>query len=193
MSSVVANPFRNSRRSVFSWTGEHLFIVFVLVYGIWVGMPFLAPFFMHGGWDGMGKSMYLLYSFFCHQLPERSFFLFGHQATYSLREIQAVWQDTTDPWLLRQFIGNETLGWKVAWSDRMISFYTSVWLFAVIWYPFRNKVKSLPWWAFLLLLAPITFDGVTHVISDMAGIGQGFRDTNAWLVALTNNVFPTSL
>jgi uncharacterized membrane protein len=84
------------------------------------------------------------------------------------------------------------LGWKVAWSDRMISFYTSVWFFAVIWYPFRNKVKPLPWWAFLLLLAPITFDGVTHAISDMAGIGQGFRDTNAWLVALTNNVFSTS-
>jgi len=28
------------------------------------------------------------------------------------------------------------------------------------------------------------------MISDLAGIGQGFRDTNVWLQVLTNNVFP---
>ncbi len=47
---------------------------------------------------------------------------------YSLREIQSVWQATSDPMVLRRFIGNEIMGWKIAWSDRMISFYTSVWL-----------------------------------------------------------------
>ena len=28
------------------------------------------------------------------------------------------------------------------------------------------------------------------MVSDLAGIGQGFRDTNLWLQILTNNVFP---
>ena len=111
---------------------------------------------------------------------------------YSLGEIQAAWQHTIDPFILRQFIGNKTMGWKIAWSDRMISFYTSVWFFALIWYPFRRKVKPLRWWGFLLLLLPMAIDGITHAISDFAGIGQGFRDTNVWLVLLTNNVFPTS-
>jgi len=29
------------------------------------------------------------------------------------------------------------------------------------------------------------------MISDFAGIGQGFRDTNQWLIVLTNNSYPT--
>jgi uncharacterized membrane protein len=111
---------------------------------------------------------------------------------YSLGEIQSVWQNTVNPIILRQFIGNESMGWKVAWSDRMISFYTSVWLFALMWYPFRRKIKPLSWRGVALLLLPIAVDGVTHAISDLAGIGQGFRDTNMWLAALTNNLLPTT-
>jgi len=41
------------------------------------------------------------------------------------------------------------------------------------------------------LLFPIALDGITHAISDFAGIGRGFRDTNTWLVLLTNNTFST--
>lgn len=144
---------------------------------------------MHIGWTGAGKAIYFAYSFFCHQLPERSFFLFGEKTMYSLTEIQSAWQDTINPLILRKFIGDETMGWKIAWSDRMISFYTSVWFLAVIWSPFRRKVKPLSWWGFILLLLPLTLDGSTHAISDFAGIGQGFRDTNQWLAILTNNAF----
>jgi uncharacterized membrane protein len=84
------------------------------------------------------------------------------------------------------------MGWKIAWSDRMISFYGGVWLFGLLWLPFRKRVKQIPWWGFLLLLSPIVVDGTTHMISDLGGIGQGFRDTNMWLVRLTNNFFPAT-
>jgi uncharacterized membrane protein len=144
---------------------------------------------MHLGWMGAGKGVYFIYSFFCHQLPERSFFLFGEKSMYSLAEIQTAWQNTSNPMVLRQFTGNDVMGWKIAWSDRMISFYTSVWLFALVAYPMRRSIKTLAWWGFLLLLFPIAVDGITHAISDLAGIGLGFRDTNSWLVYLTNNQF----
>lgn len=137
----------------------------------------------------MGNAIYFIYSFFCHQLPERSFFFFGERSMYSLAEIQATWQNTTNPMILRQFTGNESMGWKIAWSDRMISFYTSVWLFALLWISFRRRIKPLPWWGFALLLLPIILDGFTHTVSDFAGIGQGFRDTNEWLAVLTNHNF----
>jgi uncharacterized membrane protein len=192
MQIVTADTSRKSRRSNFQWLSDHWFSTFLIAYGTWIFTPFLAPVFMHTGWVGAGRSVYFLYSFFCHQLPERSFFLFGQKSMYSLSEIQAAWQSSVNPFILRQFIGSETMGWKVAWSDRMISFYTSVWFFALFWYPVRTRVKTLPWWAFLLLLAPIAVDGISHALSDLAGIGQGFRDTNAWLVALTNNAFPAS-
>lgn len=178
--------------NVFQWISAHWFAVFLTIYGLWVFVPFLAPVFMQLGWTGAGKAVYFFYSFFCHQLPERSFFWFGEKAMYSLGEIQAVWENTSNPIILRQFIGNETMGWKVAWSDRMISFYTSVWIFAVLWYPFRHRIKTLNWWRFALLLLPMALDGGTHMISDFAGIGNGFRDTNAWLAVLTNNAFPAT-
>jgi uncharacterized membrane protein len=179
-------------RSLGNWLSRHWFQVFLVVYGLWVWIPFLAPVFMNIGWNGAGKAIYFVYSFFCHQLPERSFFLFGQKAMYSLTEIQAAWRETINPLLLRRFIGNEAMGWKIAWSDRMISFYTSIWLFAIVWWPFRHKVKPLRWWALAFLLFPIVLDGGTHMFSDLAGIGQGFRDSNQWLALLTANSLPTS-
>lgn len=190
MSSVAANA--RPKQNLFQWIGNHWFAAFLIVYGAWVFMPFLAPVFMHLGWTGAGKAVYFIYSFFCHQLPERSFFWFGEKTMYSLSEIQSAWQNTANPMILRQFIGNEAMGWKVAWSDRMISFYTGVWLFAALWYPFRKRIRPLSWWGFALLLIPIALDGGTHAISDFAGIGMGFRDTNAWLAVLTNNIFPAT-
>jgi len=54
----------------------------------------------------------------------------------------------------------------------------------------RRRTKSPRWYVFGLMIAPMIVDGVTHMLSDFAGIGQGFRYTNAWLAALTNNLFP---
>lgn len=190
MSSVAASA--RPERTIFQWIETHWFAIFLAVYGLWVFVPFLAPVFMQIGWMGAGRAVYFIYSFFCHQLPERSFFWFGEKAMYSLGEIQAVWQNTANPLVLRRFIGNETMGWKVAWSDRMISFYVSVWLFAVVWYPFRNRIKPLSWWGFVLFLFPLVLDGGTHAISDLSGIGLGFRDTNAWLTVLTGNSLPAT-
>lgn len=167
-------------------------LVLGIFFGIWVGLPFLPPIFLAIGWEGPANAIYLLYSFQCHQLPQRSFFLYSSQGMYSLSEIQRVWQDTINPLLLRQFVGNAEMGWKVAWSDRMVFMYTSILIFGGIWWLRRRKVKPLPWWGLILLLLPMAVDGTSHMISDFAGIGQGFRDSNLWLANLTNNAFSPS-
>ncbi len=192
MTTLTTTITPKSKQSALDWISNHWFEVFLIVYGIWIWLPFLAPVFMNLGWEGAGKTIYFIYSLFCHQLPERSFFFFGEKTMYTLSEIQAAWQDTVNPMILRQFIGNPEMGWKVAWSDRMISFYSSVWLFALLWYPLRRKVKPLSWWAFALFLLPMFLDGSTHAVSDLAGIGLGFRDSNLWLATLTKNSFPAS-
>lgn len=167
-------------------------LTFSVLLGLYVGIPFLAPIFKHIGWNGLADAIYFLYSFQCHQMAQRSFFLFGKKAMYSLETIQATWRNTNDPQLLGQFNGNPQLGWKVAWSDRMVSMYASTLFFGLLWYPFRRKVKPLPWWGFLLLLLPMGVDGITHVISDLSGIGLGFRYHNAWLAKLTNFTLSSS-
>ncbi len=161
-----------------------------LLLGIYAGLPFLGPVFMQLGWSGPARVIYIIYSFLCHQLPQRSYFLFGSKITYSLLEIQAAWQNTQDPLVLRQFIGNPEMGWKVAWSDRMVSMFASLWLFGLFWWPLRRRLKPLPWWGLVMFLLPMAVDGASHFISDLSGIGQGFRDSNIWLAALTNNILP---
>jgi uncharacterized membrane protein len=190
MSAVMTTILSKPKQSIFDWICKHWFVTFLIVYGIWIWLPFLAPILMKLGLTTAGNIVYFIYSFFCHQLPQRSFFFFGEKTMYSFREIQVAWQDTANPMILRRFIGNEAMGWKVAWSDRMISFYTSLWLFALAWWPLRRKIKPTPWWAFVLLLLPMVVDGSTHAVSDLSGIGWGFRDTNRWLAVLTNHSLP---
>ncbi len=188
LSALSAKP--RGTQSLGQWLAKSSIGLFLVMFGMWVFAPFLAPVFMHLGWSVPGRVIYIAYSFFCHQLPERSYFLFGQKPMYTLAEIQTAWQPTSNPFMLRQFIGDPTMGWKIAWSDRMISFYTSIWLFAVIWLPFRRNAKPLSWWVFGLLLLPIVLDGGSHAISDLAGIGRGFRDSNLWLANLTQNALP---
>ena len=160
--------------------------------GIYIGLPFLAPYLMHIGWDGPARAIYFIYSWLCHQLPERSYFFFGFKLTYSLPEIQNVWQLSTNPAILRQFIGNPVMGWKMAWSDRMVSMFTGLWLLGLFWWPVRKHIRPLPWWGLLLFLLPMLVDGTSHLVSDLAGIGAGFREANTWLAAITWHVFSNS-
>jgi hypothetical protein len=131
------------------WLTRYWVWVVCLMLGLYVGLPWLAPIFMETGWTGAGKLIYTLYSTQCHQLPERSFFLFGPKTMVSLSEIQSVWQNTENPLILRQFIGNPEMGWKVAWSDRMVYMYTSIIPLALLFFwPRRKTIKPLPWWGF---------------------------------------------
>src|SRR6266487_3213169 len=146
---------------------RHWLLFINLLIGVWVGLPWLAPIFMHWGWGRAAHAIYFFYSLQCHQLPERSFFLFGPKPMYSLAEIQSAWQDTSDLFVLRQWIGNVDMGWKVAWSDRMVSMYTSILLSGLLYGFIRRRLRPLSFSAFALSLLPMIIDGITHAISDL--------------------------
>lgn len=173
---------------------RHWLAVFLVLYGTWVWLPFLAPILMHIGATSPANTLYFIYSFFCHQLPERSIFFFGPQPMYSLQQIGQVWS-TENQLVLRQFIGTPEMGWKMAWSDRMISTYGGVWLGALVYAILGKRAPrvSLALWIALGIL-PIGLDGFSHFVNDIVAgsSGLGFRDTNDWLRALTANAFPDS-
>lgn len=56
----------------------------------------------------------------------------------------------------------------------------------------RQRLKPLSLWIFVLFALPMAIDGGTHYISDLFGIGNGFRDSNSWSAALTNNSLPAA-
>ena len=43
-----------------------------------------------------------------------------------------------------------------------------------------------------MLTLPVLVDGGTQMVSDLAGLGLGFRETNAWLASLTAHSFPAA-
>ncbi len=174
------------------WLAQHWLAVFIVVWGVFISAPFLAPVLMQIGATGVGNGIYFVYQFFCHQLPERSFFLFGPKPMYALSEITAV-THSVDPSVLRQFVGGPGWGWKVAYSDRMVSMYTGFWIAALVFGAIRRRVRPLPIWGFILLALPMAIDGGTHFLGDLqagTNFGSGFRDTNVWLAQLTNYALP---
>jgi uncharacterized membrane protein len=172
----------------------HWFLLFLIMMAVYVSLPWLAPVFMEMGWAKAANAIYLIYQTQCHQMPQRSFFLFGDSPMYSLMEVQSVWQNSANPLVLRQFTGNSEMGWKVAWSDRMVFMYSSIILWGIIFFrPLRKGLQPLSWWGFVLLSLPLVIDGGTHFFSDIVGgIGGGFRYSNIWLARLTNYTFPAT-
>jgi uncharacterized membrane protein len=74
----------------------------------------------------------------------------------------------------------------------MVSMYTGIFAAGLLFALVRRRLRPLPWWGFVALILPMVVDGGTHLLSDLAGIGHGFRDSNAWLAWLTGNVFPVT-
>ncbi len=171
------------------WLSRHWLAVFNVLWGVFVILPWLAPVLMNWGWTGPARGIYFAYGFVCHQLPERSYFLFGGKPSYSLTEINR-YVAGNDPLTLRQFIGNAQYGYKVAYSDRMVSMYTGLWFGSLAFALVRRRLKTISLWTYALFILPMALDGTSHLISDLWGIGQGFRDSNAWLAALTNHALP---
>ena len=179
---------------------RHWLLIAVLALGLWVLLPWLAPALMAAGLERGARLIYTFYSFQCHQLPQRSYFLFGPRLMYPMADINAAWP-YTDHFRLRQFIGTPEMGYKVAWSDRMVSLYTPLFIGGLL-FALASRAGTMRWrsrterpWRplpvrrWLLALVPIFVDGFTHMISDAIHPIYGFRDSNAWLAALTNNAF----
>ena len=161
-------------------------------WAVLIGMPWLAPVLMKLEARTLAKVIYLVYSTACHQFANRSFFLFGPNLMYSHRELLPSAYEGNTRMALRMFIGSPELGYKVAWSDRMVSMYGGIFLGGLIYALLRHRLRSPHWRTFLLLTIPMVLDGGSHFISDLAGVGQGFRYSNTWLTVLTVNLFPSS-
>lgn len=143
----------------------------------YVALAVLAPVFMVLGWTRLGEAIYLLYAPFCHQLPERSYFLFGERLVYSPAELQPWLPAEASLWARKLFVGNPQLGWKMAFCQRDLALYGSVWLAGVIYALSGRRWQPLSWKWFGLLLAPLALDGGTQLVM--------LRESTWWLRTVT--------
>ena len=102
---------------------RHWLALLTLFWGLYTGLPLLAPALMLAGCEPPARLIYLLYRPACHQRPERSYFLGGPQAVYTVEELAAA---GVDPDPLARSIGNPALGWKVAFCQRDLATYDAI-------------------------------------------------------------------
>jgi len=155
-------------RSVF-WLSKHWLAVFNTLALLYVGLPVLAPVLMHLGAKWPAMVIHALYRPLCHQLPQRSFFLFGPQCTYTLSElVEWLGPNAGITLATAAFVGNETVGYKMAICQRDTAIYGTILLAGLVYGLLRRrwKIPSLPLWAYIGFgLAPMLLDGGYQFLS----------------------------
>jgi len=149
------------------WFVRHWLALVNLWWFLYVGVPFLAPILMHAGMEGPARLIYLAYQPLCHQLPYRSWYLFGEQPYYSMQELI---QRGVDPDLLvpHGYIGDAVLGYKVALCQRDTAIYGTIFLAGLAFALSGRRWRPLPLWAYLLFgLVPVALDGGIQFVSQV--------------------------
>jgi uncharacterized membrane protein len=142
---------------------RHWLAIFNLGFALYVVLPVLAPTLMHLGHPRLAGAIYTLYHSLCHQLPERSYFLFGRGhlvSTYSLEHLKSLGVlPGASPWQRREFVGNAVLGYKMAFCQRCFATYLSFFLAGMAFGVTGKKWKGLSLKGLGLMLLPMALDG----------------------------------
>lgn len=64
---------------------RHWVLAINVIGGLYAGLPLLGPWLLSRGLTLPANAIYFVYGLTCHQLPERSFFIFGHKMCYCQR------------------------------------------------------------------------------------------------------------
>jgi len=165
------------------WLSRHYLALLNFVMLLYFGLPILAPVLMDVGATVPATVIYTIYKPLCHQFSFRSFFLFGEQPYYPLKEanIPGVktldevtgFQDLRNPIAIsrlqaREFVGNSVVGYKMALCERDMGIYSAIFVFGILYAASGRRLKPLHWMLWILIgLGPIGLDGFSQLFSQM--------------------------
>jgi uncharacterized membrane protein len=133
-----------------------------------------APMLAAVGWAAAADAVYAAYHFTCHQWAFRSFFFFGQQPIYSQQSLAA---QGLDPF---GFVGNPTLGWKMAFCERDLAIYVGLLVVGVL-YARQRDLKPSGFLLYGVLILPMAVDGFTQLF--------GWRESTWELRVVTGLLF----
>ena len=161
---------------------RHWLALFNSLVALYLILPFLAPVLATSGLVLPASLIYSVYSATCHQLPERSYFLFGEQPLYSLSSLERSGVESDGGlWQRRAFRGNDDTGYKVAICQRDVAIYGSVVAAGLLFGLLRGRVPSISLKIYVLLLIPMALDGLSQLF--------GLRESSWWLRSVTGALF----
>ncbi len=163
------------------WIVRHWLAILNLLFLLYVGLPVLAPVFMEIGAETPAKIIYAVYRPACHQLPERSFFLFGESPVYDRSALPATGAAASDNvFIRRNYIGDVEHGYKVAICQRDVAIYGSMFLMGLLFALMRGHLPQLKARWLLLFALPMIIDGGTQL--------AGLR-SSTWQLRLITGAF----
>lgn len=179
---------------------RHYLAVLNLLIFIYVGLPFLAPVLMNAGFPSAARPIYSAYGLVCHQLAFRSWFLFGEQPVYPRAAAELPGLETYEQAtglngdnLLegRRFIGNQQVGYKVAFCQRDVAIYGAMLFFGLLFAASGRRFKPLHWAIWVAVgIAPIAIDGFSQLFSQFPGFSfWEYRESTPLLRTLTGALF----
>jgi uncharacterized membrane protein len=191
------------------WVSKHYLALLNLVIFLYVGFPFLAPVLMKANLTVPANVLYKIYSPLCHQFGFRSFFLFGEQPYYPLKEAGLTdiktfdeitgYTDVSNPYSVsrlyaRQYVGNPTVGYKVALCERDVAIYLGILIFGVFYAVTGRRLHSMNWMLWILIgLGPIGLDGFSQLFSQFnwpwLSTYLPFRESTPFLRVMTGFLF----
>lgn len=183
------------------WFSKNYAWVISVIILAFVGFSALPPVLAAGGNFKAANVGYKFYSFVCHQLAFRSFFIEGEQSVYP-RELANIntlvtYEEITgksaeDIVYARGFIGDGVMGYKLALCQRDVAIYAGLGLFGLIFHFTGRKVRHLRWILWLIIaVMPIAIDGG----SQLPGLSEGWpawlpiRESTPMLRTLTGGLF----
>ena len=153
---------------------KHWLLLINLVIAVYGGLPVLAPTLMALGYTRPAEIIYTIYKPLCHQLSQRSFFLFGSRLAYSLETLQELLGPETlaNDSLASAFIGNPAFGYKMAYCQRDTAMYGSLLLAGMVFGLVRHRLRPLPFVLYLILLVPLAIDGLVQLLTSYESTWQ---------------------
>jgi uncharacterized membrane protein len=176
----------------------NLILGFLLIFSI---IPVFAPVLMKFGLTFPAKIIYWVYSFFCHQFPFRSWFLFGAQPFYPLaltgisqvNSFESTFQITTlNLNSVRSIIGNPYAGYKIAICQRDTAMYLSLFAFGLFFMIRNKRIKRISFGIWLLAgVLPLGLDGLTQYLGNypLPFFGYLIRESTPLLRTITGSLF----
>jgi uncharacterized membrane protein len=150
------------------WLSKHWLALINVVLAVYVGLPFLAPVLERSGHLFAAQMIYSTYRALCHELPQRSYFLFGEKTVYSLPElVERVGEENLPlyPWP-SPFNGNEQVGYKIALCQRDLAIYGTLLLSGLAFGLVRSRARPISFWAYIFIgVLPIALDGGSQLVS----------------------------
>ena len=179
---------------IVAWFSRHWLAVINTGLAAYVALPFLAPVLLETRHPLAASIIYTVYAPLCHQLPQRSFFLFGEKATYSIQELADQVGEENLPWYPwpRTFNGDAHLGYKVALCERDVAIWGGLLLSGLAFGLVRSRARPIPFWAYILIgVIPMGLDGGSQLISYMIPglFGGVVRESNWALRVITGGLF----